>query len=80
LRGALSAPRADLAVTALGGLRATRYPHAPFRARIWQLRENLTPYDAAFVSLAEAPGAPLVALDAALAAAPGVRARVELYP
>jgi len=80
LRGALSVERASGALAALAALRATRYPHAPFRARIWQLRENLTPYDAAFVSLAEALEAPLVTLDAALAEAPGVRAEVELYP
>jgi predicted nucleic acid-binding protein len=80
LAGVLSTRRAGMAVSTLGGLRASRYSHAPFRARIWELRENLTPYDAVFVSLAEALRAPLVTLDAALAAAPGVRAEVELYP
>jgi predicted nucleic acid-binding protein len=54
--------------------------HLPTRSRIWELRENLTPYDAAFVSHAEALRAPLVTLDAALARAPGVRADIELYP
>jgi predicted nucleic acid-binding protein len=80
LRGTLSTRRARMAVTALGELRASRYSHAPFRARVWELRENLTPYDAVFVSLAEALRAPLIRLDAALASAPGFRAEVELYP
>jgi predicted nucleic acid-binding protein len=80
LRGALSGRRAGRALRALGDLRATRYSHAPLRRRIWELRENITPYDAAYVALAEALRAPLVTVDAALAGAAGFRAEVELYP
>jgi predicted nucleic acid-binding protein len=46
--------------------------------RIWELRGNLTAYDAAYVALAEALEAPLVTRDERLAAAPGHRAVVEV--
>lgn len=52
----------------------------PLRPRIWELRENVTPYDAAYLALAEALRAPLVTVGAALAGAVGARADVELYP
>ena len=46
---------------------------------MWDLRDNLTAYDAAFVALSEALDAPLVTTDARLAAAPGHRAVIEAY-
>lgn len=46
--------------------------------RIWQLRENLTAYDAAYVALAEALGAVLLTTDAKLARAGGHRAEIEV--
>ncbi|HEY7002948.1 MAG TPA: type II toxin-antitoxin system VapC family toxin [Gaiellaceae bacterium] len=79
-RGVLSEDRAGRGLNALADLRATRYPHSILRARIWELRRNLTPYDAAYVALAEALGAPLVTTDAALATAPGLAAAIELHP
>lgn len=51
-------------------LRIQRYPHGPLLARIWELRENLTAYDATYVALAEALNAQLVTRDRRLAAAP----------
>jgi predicted nucleic acid-binding protein len=60
-------------------MRAVRYPHAPLAARIWELRENLTAYDAAYVALAEVLDAPLLTTDRRLAQSPGVHAEVELY-
>jgi predicted nucleic acid-binding protein len=60
-------------------MKAVRYPHAPLVPRIWELKENLTAYDAAYVALAEALDAPLVTMDERLARAPGIRAAVELY-
>lgn len=51
-------------------LRIERYPHGPLSTRIWELRENLTAYDASYVALAEALHAPLVTRDRRLAAAP----------
>jgi predicted nucleic acid-binding protein len=80
LRGALSDRRTGRALRALHDLRATRYSHVPLRPRIWELRKNATPYDAAYFALAEALRAPLVTVDAALAGAAGARAEVELHP
>jgi predicted nucleic acid-binding protein len=80
LRGVLSKRRARAVLRALDDLRAIRYSHVPLRPRIWALRENVTPYDAAYVALAEALRAPLVTVDAALAGAAGTRAEVELHP
>ncbi|HUI72335.1 MAG TPA: type II toxin-antitoxin system VapC family toxin, partial [Spirochaetia bacterium] len=55
-----------------------RYPHDFLLARIWELRDNLTAYDAAYVALAEALGTPLVTRDRRLASAPGSHGRIEL--
>jgi predicted nucleic acid-binding protein len=60
-------------------MKAVRYPHAPLAVRIWELRENLTAYDATYVALAEVLDAPMVTMDVRLAQAPGIRAEVELY-
>lgn len=48
--------------------------------RVWQLRQNLTAYDAAYIALAESIDAPLLTLDARLAAAPGTRCRFVDLP
>lgn len=76
--GALSADRAQLALEDLAALDLERYPHEPLLGRVWQLRDNLTAYDAAYVALAEALAAPLLTFDVRLARAPGHRARIEL--
>ena len=67
-----------LALDDLCALDLERYPHEPMLDRIWQLRENVTAYDAAYIALAEALGAPLLTFDAQLAGAPGHTAQVEL--
>ena len=78
-RGRILLPaRAEAAVQALADLPVTRYPHLALASRIWELRGGLTAYDAAYVALAEALGAPLLTRDAALASVRGHRARVEL--
>jgi len=76
--GSLSARRAREAVDDLVALDMARYDHEPFLARMWELRDNLTAYDASYVALAEALDATLVTLDERLANAPGHRAQVEL--
>lgn len=76
--GAIDERRVALARADLDDLRVERTPHGPLLARCWELRANLTPYDAAYVALAEALGAPLLTADARLAGAPGLRAEVEL--
>jgi predicted nucleic acid-binding protein len=77
--GALGEDRAADARTDFRDLSLVRYPHEPLADRTWELRHNLTAYDATFVALAEALGAPLVTCDGKLAAAPGHDARVELF-
>lgn len=76
--GALDARRARLALADLAALPVSRAPHVPFLGRVWELRENLTPYDAAYVSLAEALGVTLLTGDRRLADAPGVGCAVEV--
>jgi predicted nucleic acid-binding protein len=66
---------ADLLDLALG---LVGYPVVADRAR--ELRANLTTYDASYVALAEALDAPLVTLDARIAAAPGIRCTVVTPP
>ncbi len=55
-----------------------RYPHDVLLPRVWELRHNLTAYDAAYVALAEALDAPLLTRDRRLATAPGHRAQIDL--
>lgn len=55
-----------------------RYPHDVLLARVWELRQNVSAYDAVYIALAEALGAPLVTHDARLAKAPGHTAKIEL--
>jgi predicted nucleic acid-binding protein len=78
LAGSLDERRAALALTDLTTLPLRRAPHLALLRRIWSLRENLTPYDAAYVALAEALDAPLVTADAALASAPHIRCEVDV--
>lgn len=80
LAGAISAEQASLAYSDLQQLRVELFPYLPFAARIWDLRENVTCYDAWYVALAETLGAPLATLDARLAKAPGPRCRFLLSP
>ena len=79
LRGMLSQERARLALDRLSSMRLARYPHAAMLPRMWELRDNVTTYDAAYIALAESLEAPLVTTDARLARAPGIRAAVEVY-
>jgi predicted nucleic acid-binding protein len=76
--GALSARRSRAAIQDLADLDLQRYPHDVLLPRVWDLRRNVTAYDAAYLALAEALGAPVVTFDARLARAPGHRATVEL--
>ena len=79
LRGILAEERGATVLQDLESIRMIRYPHAPLLERIWNLRGNLTLYDAAYIALAEALDAPLVTTDTRLAQARGNHATVELY-
>ena len=70
--------RASLALVDLAGLPMSRASHLPLLPRCWELRHNLTPYDAAYVALAEALDVPLLTADVRLAHAPGIRCVVDL--
>ena len=55
-----------------------RWHMSPLLPRIWELRENLTPYDAAYVALAELTGAVLVTGDERITASPGARCDIQI--
>lgn len=76
--GKLTAARADQAVHDLADLPIVRYQHGALLPRIWELRHNVSPYDAAYVALAEALEATLVTADGRLANAPGARCTIEV--
>ena len=77
--GALDGRRAGLALNDLAALPAQRAPHRPLLARCWELRDNLTLYDAAYVALAEAMHAPLLTGDRQLARATGPQCPIEVF-
>lgn len=79
LLGTLPRERGAEALADLKNIAFVRYPHASLVGRIWDLKNNLTAYDAAYIALAEALDAPLVTMDARLAQAPGIHAAVEVY-
>ncbi len=76
--GRISPARCREALDELQELPLRRYAHDELLPRVWELRHNLTAYDAAYVALAEALDATLLTRDRRLAAAPGHRARIEL--
>ncbi len=51
------------------------FPFEPMAARVWQLRHNLTCYDAWYVAVAEALDLPLATLDERLSRASGPNCR-----
>jgi predicted nucleic acid-binding protein len=77
LAGLLDRRRAALALADLAELSLERVPHRPLLERIWELHRNITPYDAAYVALAEAMDATLVTADRRLSQAPGPRCTIE---
>lgn len=55
-----------------------QHPAEVLRNRVWELRHNLTAYDATYVALAEHLGTTLITRDARIAAAPGIRCPVKV--
>jgi predicted nucleic acid-binding protein len=80
LRGRLDATAAQQAVDDLGQWPGDRYGHRALLPRAWELRHSVRSWDALYVALAEALDAPLVTLDARLAAARGPLCSIELIP
>lgn len=70
--------RGALALADLADLPLRRAPHLPLLPRCWELRHNLTPYDAVYVALAEALEVALLTADGRLARASGIRCAVDV--
>jgi predicted nucleic acid-binding protein len=70
--------RAQELLETFAGLRIMRHRHVSLLTRLWELRHNLTAYDAIYIALAEALNAPFLTCDAKIAAAPGHHATVQL--
>lgn len=77
LDGAIPPSRTQV-VELLQALRIRRYRHHSLREGIWSLRQNVTAYDAAYVTLARLLGATLVTRDNKLARAPGLDVQVTV--
>lgn len=69
---------ATAALEDLAALDIAHYSHEPLLPRAWELRDNVTMYDAVYLALAEVLDAPLLTFDGRLATSPGHRASVEL--
>ena len=78
LTSAATTERMSAALAWYRDLRLMRHPHSPYLPRVWDLRNELTAYDACYVALAEALDAPLVTCDARLAGTRGHTARIDL--
>lgn len=68
---------ARTAITLFDSYEVIRHPVVELKARMWQLRQNVTAYDAAYVALAEILDAPLITRDFRLSRSSGHAARIE---
>jgi predicted nucleic acid-binding protein len=78
IAGDLPQRRFSLAIDDLEDLDLARYPALPLMRRAFELRDNLTTYDAVYVALAERLACTLLTADQRLASAPGVACSVEV--
>lgn len=78
LAGKLERLEAASAAADLASLEIQLLPFTPFAERVWQLRLNITSYDALYVAIAEQLDVPLATLDRKLAESPGPRCRFRL--
>ncbi len=74
----MPARRAASAVADLADLPLRRSSHQPLLRRIWELRHAVTPYDAAYIALAEALGVVLLTADARLSRASGAHCEIDV--
>jgi predicted nucleic acid-binding protein len=80
LAGDISHDLASLAHEDLVSLRLELFPYSPCASRVWELRANISTYDAWYVALAESLGARLATLDARLSRATGTRCDFVVPP
>lgn len=80
MAGHMTAARASTALADLTSTGIALHDPTPLLPRAWELRDNLTPYEAVYVALAEVLDAALVTCDARIARAPGLRAAVDVVP
>jgi predicted nucleic acid-binding protein len=78
LKGRISAEQFHAGLRDFAEMEIERHPHDDFLDRAWELRDNVTFYDAMYVALAEALDVPLVTLDGRLRNAPGIRCTIEV--
>jgi predicted nucleic acid-binding protein len=76
LKGALQADAGRAALLRWSKLGMQRFPVVGFLERVWELRANVSAYDATYVALAEELDCPLLTADARLAGAPGPRCSI----
>lgn len=76
LAGLVSSDQGAQAHADLLDLAIEQWPYEILAPRVWQLRENLSCYDASYVALAELTGATLVTLDQRIGRAPGLRCTI----
>ena len=80
LAGRVAASAAQAALRDLHDLAIEHYPFEPFAERVWELRTTLTAYDAWYVAVAEAHGAPLATLDVRLSRTVGPECAFAVPP
>ncbi|MGH7882300.1 MAG: type II toxin-antitoxin system VapC family toxin [Candidatus Dormibacteraceae bacterium] len=78
LAGKVSSVRGQKAIFALMGMTIKEVDSTPLLPRIWELKDNLTIYDAVYVAIAELLGCSLITSDARLSRAPGLRCPIHL--
>lgn len=78
LAGEVGAHDAATALAQWSRLGVRRFAALSHLPRVWQLRDNLTAYDATYVALAEALECDLVTADARLAGAPGPKCPITV--
>jgi len=77
ITGWLTSDQADAAISDLLAFPITVFPTVSLLRRVWELRPNITAYDACYIALAEAIDSVLITADRRLAKAPGPRCQIE---
>jgi predicted nucleic acid-binding protein len=77
-KGSIALRDAEIALLEFLQAPIQRHSHISLLPRVWQLRQNLTAYDAAYVALAETLGVDLLTIDRGIGRSPGIRCRVTL--